>query len=393
MRILFIHPHIFAGGAEKAIVYLAHHLNLLGHESAICTLSTRLDELPPLAQQVQYLTPHQFEAKWKFEDVRTAFQSVLTEVKALRQLTREHLDSFDLLAACNFPAYWSTYGYQNSKPLLWISSEVFGPFNISRDLYNRSRPFRFVVRAASCLDRQVVRRSVDAIVTCSELNRTMIKKRYNKDAKVIPTGVDCDFFGRDYPKAKEELGLEDSFVLLHVGALVERKNQILSIRALHQLKAALPSAQLILVGEGPWESSLRQEAKQLGLSDDVIFAGHVTEEKLRLYYNASNVNLYPVEDQTYGLVPFEAMAAGKPSLVSENSGAGILMAQQQLEYLIRPETDSICKSVLRSYHNPEETRDIVQRGRAFTHQRLSWERYAIGMVEVFKSLIGGKMAC
>ena len=389
MRVLLVHPHIFPGGAEKAVVYLTRNLNLLGHEAALCTLSTELDELPSIAGQVQYLTPEKPIPPSPLQGVRKALSSVLAEVRALRQLTQRHLDDYDLLAPCNFPAYWSTYAHRGLKPIVWISSEVLGPYDASRDLYDKDIFFRSAVKAAAALDRYLVRKSVDKIVTCSELNRQLIKERYDLDSEVIHTGVDYDFFSHNPCDAREELGLKDNYVLLHVGALVKRKNQILSIRALHRLKNKVPDAKLIIVGEGLREPALKGEVRELGLDGDVLFTGRVSEERLRLLYHACDVNLFPVEDQTYGLVPFEAFATGKPSLVSEDSGAGLLMAERGLGYLIHPDVDSIVEAVLKIWRNGEEANKVVEKGRAYVRENLTWDRYATAMAKIYENVSSG----
>lgn len=387
MKVAIIHPHIFAGGAEKAIVHLAYQLNRLGHEATVCTLSTRLDELPSIAANVEYVTPAKPVPLPKLEGTMSTLRSVVSEANALKELAKASLDDCDLLAPCNFPAYWSTHGLNGSKPVVWISSEVFGPYNASRDIHDRSMLFRSAVKGAAMLDRYIVRKSVDEIVTCSELNRELIKERYGLDAAVIPTGVDYEFFSDDCSGAKEQLGLEDNYVLLHVGALVKRKNQMLSIRALQRLKSRIPTVKLILVGEGPWDSSLRSEASELGLEGDVVFAGCVSEERLRLLYHACDVNHYPVEDQTYGLVPFEAFAAGKPSLVSQQSGAGLMMAEEGLGYLIQPDLESIVDGVFRLQDGRErDVRELVERGRSYV-RNLSWDRYAGRMVQLFENTV------
>jgi len=378
---------MFAGGAEKAIVYLAYHLNRLGHEAAVCTLSAELDELPSTAGEVRYLIPEKPIPPCSFKSAKAAFHSVIGEVKALRELARGYLDDYDVLTPCNFPAYWGTYACRGLKPIVWNSSEVFGPYNASRDLYDRNVFFRFAFKAAASLDRYIVRKSIDEIVTCSELNRQLIRERYGLDAAVIPTGVDYDFFSENCPDAKLELGLEDSYLLLHVGVLVKRKNQILSIKALHRLKKNVPAAKLIIVGEGPWESILKDEVRELGLDRDVLFTGRVSEERLKLLYHACDINLYSVEDQTYGLVPFEAFAAGKPSLVSEDSGAGLLMAEQGLGYLIQPDVDSIVETVLKIWQNGEEAEELVEKGRAYVKDNLTWDRYATGMAQLYENIL------
>lgn len=381
-----IHPHIFVGGAEKAILYLVHHLNQLGHEAAICTLSTELDELPSIAQSLLYLTPEKPTLPRRLDSVYAAFQSVMAEVRVLRHLVRSHLDIFDVLIPCNFPAYWSTYTNNDSKPILWMSSEVFGPYNTSRDTYDKSRIFRFAFKLAASLDRYIVRRSVDEIATCSELNRQLIKERYGLDAEAIPTGVDYDFFSKNCPDAKEKLGLESCHVLLHVGSLVKRKNQSLSIRALHRLKSKVPDAKLIITGKGPWEPTLKQEVRELRLDADVLFTGSVLEEKLRILYHACDLNLFPAEDQTFGLVPFEAFAAGKPSLVSKNSGAGLLMAKQGFGYLVEPDVDSIVEAALNIFQNLGEAEEHTQRGRAYVQHNLTWKRFATEIAELCEDL-------
>jgi len=176
---------------------------------------------------------------------------------------------------------------------------------------------------------------------------------------------------------------------LHVGSLVKRKNQILSIRALHLLRRRIPTAKLIIVGEGPWEPILRSEARDLGLDGDVMFAGRVSEEKLSLLYHACDVNLYPVEDQTYGLVPFEAFAAGKPSLVSEDSGAGLVMAEEKLGILIRPDVDSIVQAVLKIREDEKEAEEVAEKGRAYVEANLTWNRYAARTAQLYEDILSG----
>ena len=386
MKVILVHPHIFAGGAEKAIVYLAYHMGKLGHEAVVCTLSTELNDLPPVATQIPYIVAEKPSPPPQFESITGAFRSVVRETRTMKSLVQHHLDDYDLLIPCNFPAYWSTYAYRDSKPILWISSEAFGPYNSSRDSYDTNRLFRFAVDSTAHVDRYIVKKSIDEVITCSDLNRQLIKERYSLDAAVVPTAVDYDFFSEDCSDAKEELGLKDRYVLLHVGALVKRKNQILSIRALQRLKRAIPNAKLIIVGEGPWEPTLRNEVQELGLEGEVLFAGRVSESRLKLLYHACDVNLYPVEDQTYGLVPFEAFAAGKPSLVSEQSGAGQVMAREGLGYLIQPEVNSIVDRALNIYGDGQEAETIVKKGSTYVKDKLTWNLYASRVAELCENV-------
>ena len=383
MRILIVHPHIFVGGAEKAIVYLAYHLNKLGYEAGVCTLSKDLEKLPKLAEEVPYILPERPLQPSRLEGVGSSLTSVTREVRALRSLIMDHRKEFDILSPCNFPSYWSTYYFKGVRPIVWVSSEVFGPYNTTRDIYERSGLFRLAFRAATALDRQIVRRSVDMIITCSDYNRRLIKERYGLEARVIPTAVDYEFFN-EKPRS-ESLNLHDGYIMLHVGALVKRKNQILSIRALKKLKGKIPEARLILVGSGPWENTLKTEASRLGLDKDVTFTGSISEEELRALYHACDINLYPVEEQTWGLVPFEALAAGKLSIVSEESGAGQLMKRHGICYPIKPHVEAIVKGVLEISRDLERYKEIVERGRSYVRENLTWKMYAERMARAYEA--------
>jgi len=387
LRILLIHPHIFAGGAEKAVVHLAQNLNELGHESVVCTLSAKLEELPPKAEEVPYILPETPMEPSALRRIKDAFQSVLKEVEGLRRLLKVHAESFDVLSPCNFPAYWATYTFKGRKPIVWLSSEPFGPYNASMDIYERSMIFRLAFKAAAFLDRRIVRRSMTEIVSCSAWNSRLVRQRYGLEANVVPTGVDFEFFSQSLRNPKGVLGLEDSFVLLHVGALVKRKNQLLSIRALSRLKKDIPNVKLILVGEGPWEEALKLEVLRLGLGDNVIFAGKVREEGLRLLYHACDLVLFPVQEQTHGLVPFEALSAGKLPLVSVESGAAELAGR--FFYLIKPTVDSIINGVLRVYRRPEEFKRLVDEGRDYVRRELDWRNYAVKIAQIYTKYSGG----
>jgi glycosyltransferase involved in cell wall biosynthesis len=382
LKIMLIHPHIFAGGAERAVVYLAHHLNSLGHEAEICTLSLEPENLPRVAEGIQYILPEKPLWPRRIEGLRSSIKSVTAEVEALRRLIKRHVGDFDILSPCNFPSYWSTYPFRNLKPIVWVSSEAFGPYNEARDIYDRSRTFRLATRAAALLDRHIVRRSVDSIITCSDYNRRLIMDRYGLEARVNPTGVDYEFFSN--PKGAEDKPLPEGFILLQVGALVKRKNQLLSIRALKRVREKLPEAKLIIVGKGPWEENLKEEAKRLSLEEDIIFKGQVSEEELRNLYHNCDLNLYPVEEQTWGLVPFEALAAGRLSIVSESSGAGMIMKELGICYPINPSVEAIFKGVIEISKDPDRFREAIERGRKYIRENLTWEKYAERTVEIYE---------
>lgn len=387
MKVLIVTPHVFAGGAEKAALSLAYHLNSAGCDTSIATLSVDLSKLPPNLAELNYVLPEKPLEPPIMDGVGTALRSTLKVFYSLVRLIRRCSDGFDILNACNFPSYWATYFAKTGKPVVWTCSEVLGPYNQTKDVYDRSRFFRLALGLAKTIDKRVVERGVEPIVTCSELNSRLIKERYGRDSVVIHTGVDYDFFSAEVPDARARLELGDGPLLLHVGALIQRKNHILSIRALKLLKQHFGRAKLAIVGEGPWESILREEVKKLRLDEDVIFMGSVSEDELRSLYRACDVSLFPVKDQTWGLVPFEALAAGKPSIVAEGCGAAEIMCREKMGFLINPSVEDLVGAVIFTLKYPGLVEDMVKRGRKFVRENLTWEIYAREMYGVFRDVL------
>ncbi len=83
---------------------------------------------------------------------------------------------------------------------------------------------------------------------------------------------------------------ENPLRLLHVGRLVKWKRVDMLINVFKQLLSQFPTAELVIVGTGPEEQSLKNQAITLGIEQNVVFTGGVYEmTMLGQYFNASLV--------------------------------------------------------------------------------------------------------
>lgn len=111
---------------------------------------------------------------------------------------------------------------------------------------------------------------------------------------------------------------EGERVFLFVGRLAEVK----APEVLLQAFAALPPGHhLVFAGNGPLEGSLRVRVARERLQR-VYFAGFINQSELPFYYDACDVLVLPSLGETWGLVVNEAMACGKPAIVTETTGCG-----------------------------------------------------------------------
>ncbi|WP_327270369.1 glycosyltransferase [Streptomyces sp. NBC_01218] len=134
---------------------------------------------------------------------------------------------------------------------------------------------------------------------------------------VVPNGIDARAFRFD-PDARWAtralLGLPpDAFVVGGVGRLVPGKRFDVLVRAV----AALPGVRLVLAGEGPELTSLRELARRLGAADRVRFLGACGAgpgPDVPAVLGAVDVFVSASREESFGLAVVEALAAGLPVL-------------------------------------------------------------------------------
>ena len=137
---------------------------------------------------------------------------------------------------------------------------------------------------------------------------------------VIPPGIDRNhFIPGDRRRARREVGLpvEDGIVL-YVGRLALDKNVATLLRAFAMVHASVPSARLLIIGDGPTKPDLVSLARQLGVESSATFQPFVPHYRLPPYYQAADVTVVPSDKvETFCMVALEAIACGCPVIVSD----------------------------------------------------------------------------
>ncbi|MCB0384571.1 MAG: glycosyltransferase [Bdellovibrionales bacterium] len=172
---------------------------------------------------------------------------------------------------------------------------------------------------------------VDQVIfTSSDLRRQFVLAgtRLSRPGRVIPLGIKCDWW-RALPRVSSDFGGD----LLFVGRLVPYKGLGTVLRALPRVKSR---PRLVVVGDGPERSRWANEARDLGLQDQVVFAGQLEDEELhRVYMNCRVVVLPSInEAEAFGLSMVEGLAAGRP-LICSDLPTGVRQVNRQGETGLR----------------------------------------------------------
>lgn len=167
------------------------------------------------------------------------------------------------------------------------------------------------------LIRQAAARSYAMISVCETLRNDMIRLGLpGARIHALRNGVDLElFYPEPYVHARSALGIE-SYTLLSVGHLIERKGHDKVIAALPQL----PGVRLLIAGDGPERGQLETLCHQLGVQDRVGFVGLQSQAQLRRLYSAADALVLASNREGWANVLLEAMACGAPALASDVGG-------------------------------------------------------------------------
>lgn len=141
-----------------------------------------------------------------------------------------------------------------------------------------------------------------------------VAKHISTQSVIIPNPYRDDIF-YEIPKSSRNKDL------VFLGRLVSDKGVDLLIQSLAELKQMGLSPKLTIIGSGPDESSLRQQANDLRIVDQIYFAGVKVEHELVKLLNAHQIMVAPsLWDEPFGIVALEGIACGCVVVGSEGGG-------------------------------------------------------------------------
>lgn len=224
--------------------------------------------------------------------------------------------------------------------------------------------------------RKIIK-DVDHLGYLGQFTKSEIVKASNQIDKFvqIAPGIDTDHFMPKSARADliKKYRLEDRRVIVSVGRLVHRKGQDKLIESLPKILQSFPDAVLLLVGEGPIKQMLKNTAKQLGVTNQVIFAGRVQHIDLPDYICLGEVFAMPVrsrfaglEVEGLGIVYLEASACGLPVIVGNSGGATDAVIDGVTGLLVNgSDTDQIADAVCKLLTDQSRAKAMGLAGRGW----------------------------
>lgn len=224
-------------------------------------------------------------------------------------------------------------------------------------------------------------------ITVSKPALEYVSRHLPGDYRIIPNGIDTQHFCLDAPQRKEFA--DGKINILFVGRLEQRKGLGYLLNACAKIKNSLPNFRLIAVGPGT-VLRLRYEklVKDMGLTDNVVFAGFVPSDELPSYYHSADIFCAPATGgESFGIVLLEAMACGKPVVATNIQGYAGVLAHGEEGLLVPPRDEESLAHALLSLLNDKSLRlQMGAKGR-IKAEKYSWPNIARQIMDYYDSLL------
>jgi glycosyltransferase involved in cell wall biosynthesis len=183
---------------------------------------------------------------------------------------------------------------------------------------------------------------------------------------VLPCCVDLDRFtpGDKPAYLAERYGLAGRPTMITIARLDanERyKGVDETMDLLPELQRDVPGLAYLVVGDGTDRDRLMARARELGLADDVVFAGYIPESEKVDHYRLADAFVMPGRGEGFGIVYLEAMACGIPAVASSADASHEAVRDGLLGEVVDPDdSGGVAAGIRRALSRPRGRPDGIE---------------------------------
>lgn len=234
------------------------------------------------------------------------FNYFLIQFNLIKTIRREKFSCLIFFGDWKYLSYWYTLFYcrRNKIPCLFWGH---GVLDNKKDL-NTKLKYEFLELFPK-----------GGLLYSEKAKKTMIKGGYKKELRVIYNSIDYKkqlYYNDNAKQEKFNLFKNDYPYVIFSGRLINIRKLDVLLKAVSILKAGNTELNVLIIGNGPMEESLKRMTNDLNLDDNVIFYGACYDEKiLAQFFKNSMCSVFP---GPIGLSLIHGMTYGTPVIINDN---------------------------------------------------------------------------
>ncbi len=234
-----------------------------------------------------------------------------------------------------------------------------------------------------------------AVITNSEFSKQGLLKHYPippENVFVAYNGIDLEKFNPVSARLKraeirQKYGLGDELLALFVGAGYRRKGLQTAVNAIgyaKDMEGNVSKIKLLIAGKDDPKPFLRQ-AGRLGISDRLIFAGHVPEPEA--LYGAADIFVLPTKYDPFSNSCLEAMATGLPVITTVQNGVAEIIEDGSSGFVLKNPDDAAGLAAILQYLSCEKARYEAGKRARLKSENFTWTKTLQKTLEVYRKVI------
>ena len=138
----------------------------------------------------------------------------------------------------------------------------------------------------------------------------------------------------------------------------------------------------LIVGAGSRRAELEELSRQLGLQNLVVFTGEVPHAEIRAYYQAIDLFVVPrvsdfAADHVTPLKPFEAMALGRPMIMSDRPVTAEIIGREERGLTFQTgDIKHLAERMRFALESPDQMAEMARKAREWVLRERTWKRNA-----------------
>lgn len=191
----------------------------------------------------------------------------------------------------------------------------------------------------------------------------LIHQGSHTEIKLLPTGLKETSFKANIEEAtkiRQKYIGDNQFLFCTVSRLEREKNLSFLIKGMKELRNQYQdNSRLLILGDGTKREELEEEARELGMEEQIIFIGTVSQDEITNYYKACDLFIFSSKSETQGIVLLEAMAASLPVVAVKASGVNDIVKDQINGYITEEDERAFSGAIYKLMSNKKYYEEVA----------------------------------
>ncbi len=224
------------------------------------------------------------------------------------------------------------------------------------------------------------RSAFNTILANSESVRDMLLLNGIDGAEVLHYGI---------PGRPASPSLLEVPTVVYAGRLVREKGVDILLRAFAKINEKLPSARLLIAGDGPKRNELKLLISDLNIASKTTLCGHLSHTELDNILGRAWVHAAPsVWAEPFGITVVEAMMRGTAVVASDSGGPREIIENGKSGFLVPPgDADALAEKLLLLLSDRNLSETLGRAGRNISESRFSEELFLGKLLDIYERLL------